>query len=79
MKKVEHFSPGDSTLEGFRLQRLRWWCDLEIKWPRKDGRLHLENGPLIKLINAWQKVKMLESAFLPGFLILSCKFSLIFS
>ena len=79
IKKVENFSPGDSTLEGFRLQWLHWWCDLEIKWPRKAGRLCLENGPLIKLRNAWQKVQILGSAFLPGCLILSCKFALIFS
>ena len=79
IKKVEQFSPGESTFEGIRLQRLRWWCDPEIKWPRKDGRLHLENGPLIKLRNAWWKVKMLKSAFLPGCLILSCNFALIFS
>ena len=66
IKKVEHFSPGDSTLEGFILQRHDWWCDPEIEWSRKATRLHLENGPLIKLRNASRKVNILESMFLLG-------------
>ena len=31
VKKVEHFSPGDSTLEGFKLEGLHWWYDPEIE------------------------------------------------
>ena len=47
IKKFVLFSPGDSTLEGFRLQRLRWWYDPKIKWLEKIGRLHRGNmGPL---------------------------------
>ena len=42
IKKVEHFSPGNSTLEGFILQILHWWYDPEIKWSEKTSRLRWE-------------------------------------
>ena len=39
----------------------------------------LGNEPLIKLKNVQQEVQELESTFLLGCLILSCKFALLFS
>ena len=48
IKKVVHFSPSDSTLERFRLQRLRWWYDPEIKLSKKLTGSIRENGPIIR-------------------------------
>ena len=53
IKKVVHFSPGDSTLKGFRLQRLRWWYDPEIIFLERTGRLCWENELVLKPENAW--------------------------
>ena len=53
IKKVEHFSPGDSTLEGFRVQRLHWWYDPEIKLSEKLTDSARENGLLVRPKNAW--------------------------
>ena len=53
IKKVVHFSPGDSTLKGFRLQRLCWWYDPEVKLSEKLAGSIGENGPLVRPENAW--------------------------
>ena len=53
IKKVVHFSPRDSSLKGFRLQQLRWWYDLEIKFSERTCRLCWENELVVKPENAW--------------------------
>ena len=79
IKKVVHFSLGDSTLKGFRLQQLHWWYDLEIKMSETLEGSSRENGPLVRPENAWSKVKILEFMFLPSCLVLPCNFVLILS
>ena len=52
IKKVV-LSPDDSTLKGFRLQRLRWWYDPEIKLSERNSRLYWEKELVVRPENAW--------------------------